>query len=250
MTNIIIISDCFDNNARGRQLLRYKALIDGADLTFIGSENAIQAAGNLVDALDSLHLSKNKKDNIFIVNVASRGDNKYKNGIPFCFSETENGLIIGTPNCFSLAQKLGLLTKVKETDVLDVCRRFLPEEEALRISESQFRSFEYLPLLTKWLYEGKDIPIKEERILASFNGNLIWNIDNFGNCKTTILSSERKKIKLDYYPFKKMLAKVPNDLQTYFVEGSSGFGKERFLELVVQGNRAAVLSDLSLGTKI
>ncbi len=158
---LTIISDCCDDNARARQILRYQALLGNASTTFIGVTTDLEASGNLIDAIDAYKDSKG----IIVVNVAPRGNKEqYLNGIPFCFHWFKNLLIIGTPNCFSLAKKLGMFKYTFETNVLNVCSKFLPEEDAIRISESQFRSYEYLPYLAKWLVDEKDVPSNKIQI--------------------------------------------------------------------------------------
>ena len=236
---ITIISDCQDDNARTRQQSRYQALLgNSVQALFICASTDLQAQGELIDAIDS----RKGQPAIIIVNIAPRGNKKkYPNGIPFCFHQFEKTIIIGTPNCFSLAKKLGMFSTTLQTDVSEVCSKFLSNREAKRISESQFRSYEYLPYLAKWILEGQTIPSVEIDIEDFGKENFIWGVDCFGNCKTT---STKKWVNLDKYTlldidFFERLADVPKDGVPAFVRGSSGYKSKRFLEVMIQGESAS-----------
>jgi hypothetical protein len=247
---VTIISDCADSNAKGRQEIRYKSLMGGnANLNFIGVSHDLEASGCLVDALDAY------QDNpgIIVVNVAPRGNkDKYPNGIPFCFAKVGNVTIVGTPNCFSLAKKLGLMSEIFETDVYDVCKQFLPEEEAKRISESQFRSYEYLPHLTNWIFQGKNVKANSGLIHDFGADDFVWYVDCFGNCKTTIVYQHNQDLRTSAsdYDFVPRLADVPKDGKPYFIKGSSGHKNQRFIEIVVQNKSASSILNLKVGDRI
>ena len=72
-----IISDCRDDNARGRVETRIAALL-GVTPGFTGVANDLEAAGNLVDML----AAGLGRDGIIMVNVAPRNV-KRENGSPF-----------------------------------------------------------------------------------------------------------------------------------------------------------------------
>lgn len=244
MTKILtIISDCLDENAKTRQEIRYSSLIPNITTKFIGATDDIGANGNLVDAIDAYKGAPG----IIVVNVAPRGGKeKYPNGIPFCFHQFGELLIVGTPNCFELSYKLGLFSKTNETDVLTVCSKYLPEAEAQRIAESQFRSYEYLPLLVKWILESKKIEAKEISITPFSKESVVWHIDNFGNCKLTAID-QAELSKFSKMRFFERLTDVPEDGQPAIIRGSSGY-KERFLELVVKRGNASRKLGLGIGS--
>lgn len=254
MKNLTIISDCRDEQARARQVIRYQSLLGSATTNFVGVSNDIEASGNLIDVIDAY----GNADGIIVSNVAPRGNKeKYQNGIPFCFHRFKNLWIIGTPNCFSLAKKLKLFSKTFKTDVFEVCRKFLSEKEALLIANSQFRSFEYLPYLVKWITEGKDIP-KTEIIIENFGyKNFVWCVDCFGDCKTTTISplavdpykSSTKYSYLDV-EFYERLADVPKNKLPVLTRGSSGYGSKRFIEIVIQNKSAADILGLKIGSQV
>lgn len=247
LKTLTIISDCRDDNARARQEIRYKSLIGDVAPIFIGVESDLEAAGNLIDAIDA------HKGNagVIIVNVAPRGNKeKYPNGIPFCYHRFGELIIIGTPNCFSLAKKLGLFQTTNETDVLTACSKFLPEEEALRISQSQFRSYEYLPYLAKWLLDEQDVPAQEFKIEDFGTENFVWEVDCFGNCKTTMLSESDKSDKYKDLKFYERLADVPKDGTPALTRGSSGYGDNRFIEIVIQREPVNKKLGLEIGSRV
>ena len=125
-------------------------------------------------------------------------------------------------------------------------KKYLPDKLKDRISITQFRSYNFLPRIAHYLWDKKDV-VGEKWSLYEVPEvpEAIWWVDSFGNCKTTLFSDEigfedKKKIqtnlgKLTCY---KSLKDVP-DKQAALIVGSSGLGQKRFIELVVQGGRAA-----------
>lgn len=242
---ISIITDCHDANVRLRQEIRYATLIAGSKPTCYGiDQRPMQAAGCIIDALDAGRDS----NQIIVANVAPRQHKQYKNGCPFSFVHVGNAIVIGTPGVFGLLKEFGLATEVQETDVYEVCSKFLDEKEAHRIAESQFRSFEYLPLLAKWIHEGKEIPAQRVSI-ESYEKPCVWFVDNFGNCKTTATEQSQLSTEYQKVPFYKRLADVPVG-EMAVIQGSSGYMDTRFLEIVVQGKNASEIQGLSVGNTV
>lgn len=239
---ITILTDCRDTNAASRQTSRYAALFPGATSILYGITHDIEAAGCIVDMLDAGLDTKQ----IIVANIAPRTEREHENGSPFFYAQIGNVLVIGTITTFSLLQKLTIISEVQETDVYEVCSRFLPDKIAQRIAHTQFRSFEYVPRLAKWLDEQKDIPSRTSTIRA-IEKEYVWFVDNFGNCKTTITEQTDLPHTLNQLPFYPRLADVP--LHTAAVtRGSSGYGEQRFLEVVVQGGNAAQELDLHVAS--
>jgi hypothetical protein len=55
------------------------------------------------------------------------------------------------------------------------------------IIATQFRSFEFLPRVAQWVWDGHDIPATKKTLdYVPDAGTKVWFIDIFGNCKTTI----------------------------------------------------------------
>ncbi len=258
---ITIINDCRDANAAGRQASRASSLF-GFPATFIGVGNDLEAAGNLIDVLDA----GEGREGIILVNVAPRHGQakKWPNGSPFGYFWYQKTLIIASIDRFtlSLAKKLRVTDEVEILDLAEVVdvmiqKHFLPDHLRDTIVNSQFRSYEFLPRLAQLLLMGKRIPSQNysmEKILDA--PKAIWLVDNFGNCKTTLLPEDiafgvGKTIstKEGVFPTYARLKDVP-DGKTAMVIGSSGLEEKRFLEIVIQGVSAAEHFGLSSGTII
>jgi S-adenosylmethionine hydrolase len=87
-------------------------------------------------------------------------------------------------------------------------------------------------------------------------GQEVWLVDNFGNCKTTILPEEigfeeGKKIQTRFGMATqyRQLRSVP-DGELALTIGSSGYGENRFVELVIQGKSASALLKIKVGDVI
>lgn len=268
-----IITDCADDNARTRQELRFKTLF-GVQPSFLGvsSYNSIEAAGNLVEQLDILThfpLTANAEESVVLVNVAPRsGDikKKWENGTPFCMFRTGKTLVVSTyeGHCLALARDLGITSSVRLFDIPTVTKAAvewgeLTKTEATRINNTQFRSLEFLPLVAYWVWRGRDVPSTEQDLseLPSALGQA-WFIDNFGNVKTTLTEkdikfSEGQKVQLsngEQATCYRRLADVPSG-STALTIGSSGYGDDRFLEVVIgQTGRASERLGLAVGSPI
>lgn len=268
-----IITDCADDNARARQELRFKSLF-GVLPSFLGvsSYNSIEAAGNLVEQLDVLTnfpLARNAPEAVVLVNVAPRSSDikkKWENGTPFCMFKTGNTLVASTyeGHCLALARDLGITDSVELFDIPTVTNAAvqwgeLTEAEAGRINNTQFRSLEFLPLVAYWVWQGRDVPSTKQRLddLPSARGQA-WFIDNFGNVKTTLTEkdidfTEGGQVSLSNGSAAtcyRRLADVPQG-EVALTIGSSGYGDDRFLEVVIgQTGRAAERLGLAVGSPI
>lgn len=258
---VSIINDCADDNAKVRQELRAKVLF-GESPGFIGlsSFSGLSAAGSLIDVLDTT----GGEEGVVLVNVAPRHGKakKWKNGTPFGFFYYQKTLVCSTIDneTLSLIKRFGISEKVGVFDIEEVCnyqvvnKRIAPEL-ADKIINTQFRSFEFLPRVAKWLWEKENIPFAEEKIEDIINGGYVWWVDNFGNCKTTLIkeSVEIKEggieLEIGKLNFYEMLRDVPNG-ETAVIVGSSGLDGKRFLEIVTQGENTAQKLSLAVGSKI
>lgn len=263
-----IITDCADDNARVRQELRFARLF-GAKPAFLGvgadavhakegQAADIKAAGNLIDALGHA--------DIMLVNVAPRGESETdSNGTPFCYFYISDTLVVSTytPRCLGLLRDLGYVDSIELMDVPTVTAAAvqwdeLTEQEAERINNTQFRSLEFLPLAARWVYEGRDVPSQSKPLdnLPAIQP-CVWWVDNFGNAKTTLRSQDidfqdGNEVKLSTGQSAvchTRLADVPRDT-TALVKGSSGYGNDRFLEIVVQRGNAAAKHNLEVGSTV
>jgi hypothetical protein len=262
--SIVLINDCRDDATASRQITRTHALT-GIHPSFVGIGDFadLEGAGCIVDALDALTGSPG----IIIANAAPRHGKKgreYPNGTPFAFFRVDKSLVISSVQgqMLSLIKKLGLTQEYYLTDIPEVTsamiqRGYLGHDVAAYICQSQFRSFDYLPRLAAWLMQGVSIPHQPRPISDIADvGAVVWLVDNFGNCKTTILPEEinfahGQKIETKYgvATMYRQLRDVP-DGELALIIGSSGYRDKRFVELVIQGESVATKYHLSVGSAV
>ncbi len=255
---VTIINDCRDANAAGRQAARAGLLLSSSPV-FIGVSNDLEAAGNIIDALDATE----GREGVILANVAPRHGNvkRWKNGTPFGYFWYKKTLVLSTTDglTLSLVKKLGLAQYIS---VLDISKTFqkLTElhnhllELGQNVANSQFRSYDFLPRIAVSILNGTKVPSDKLAINEIPTApHAIWWIDNFGNCKTTILPEEINhkangsvEIKMGKFNFTPQLKDVP-DGESALIIGSSGLEKKRFVEVVVQGDSAAKHYNLSVG---
>jgi hypothetical protein len=255
---VTLINDCRDANAFGRQSTRTASLF-GLPVLTVGVRSDLEAAGNLIDALDA----SEGREGVILVNVAPRnGDaKKWPNGTPFGWFLHGKTVVVSSIDglTLSLAKKLGVVESVRVFDIPtvvgDLARRgVITLELANRIAMTQFRSLEFLPRAAKWLADGIELPA--ERLNAADIEDApaaVWWVDNFGNCKTTVTADELSQFTddeaftgLSALPLHSRLKDVA-DGEAAFVVGSSGIGEKRFVEVVIQGGDAASRFGLKTG---
>ncbi len=261
---VTIINDCRDENTMGRQATRAARLFgDGVAINTVGiGQNELEGAGNLIDMLDA----SDGENGVIMVNVAPRHGRgkKWPNGTPFGYFYYKNTIVIATiaEQCLSLVKKFGLTEDIKLTDIATVIdamigRRKLEKSLRNRIVHSQFRSYDYMPRLAKWIYDGEDIP-HESYPMTNIPQvpKAVWWVDNFGNCKTTLLPEEighdagkMLQTKAGGIICYDHLKDVPNG-EPGLIIGSSGLDNKRFIEIVVQGASAAAKFHLKPGDEI
>lgn len=244
-----------------RQATRASSLFN-SDVSTVGIESFkdLEGAGNIIDVMDAAYGAPG----IIMCNIAPRHGRgkKWPNGTPFGFFRYKETLIVSTVDGhpMSLAKKFGLIDTAYVTDLPTVIDHMISkgkfrEEYREMVVKSQFRSFDYMPRLAKWLWDGEDVPadvFPMDQIPDA--PHAVWWVDNFGNCKTTMLPEEvgfehGKKVqtKIGELTCYARLKDVPNDEEALIV-GSSGFGQKRFLEVVIQGKSAADKFGLSSGS--
>lgn len=248
MTTITIINDCRDENAKGRQTSRVFSLF-GITPNFVGVKNDVEAAGNLIDVLDAI----GDGEAVVMVNVAPRNGKakKWKNGTPFGYFKYKNTLVVSTVDGFtlSLVKKLGLVESIKILDIPKALEEMIQDDdEKKKITETQFRSYEFVPLVAYYLYKNGNISGTETYYMSEVNdiGSVVWWVDSFGNCKTALLKDEVKDNEMNFYSH---LRDVP-DSEIALVLGSSGIGSTRFIEIMKQGDSAANALNLESGSGV
>lgn len=260
---VTIITDCHDDGTKNRQTTRAASYFH-CHISFVGltSYNELEGAGNIIDTLDAADGNKG----ILLVNCAPRHGKakKWPNGTPFGFFTYKDNLVVSTVdgNTLSLAKKFGLIEHMYVTDIPTVLDAMIkidkfPEDLQEPVINTQFRSFEYLPRLAKWIHEGIKVPCEEMPLQDIPDApHAVWWVDNFGNCKTTMLPEEighehGKKLQTRFGEVTcyNRLKDVPNG-ETALIIGSSGLGKKRFIEFVIQGKSASAAYDLKTGDTI
>lgn len=259
---ITVITDCADANARGRQETRIRTLFDVTP-SFVpvsgalDSAASLEASGNIVDMLDAA----GEAPGIILANVAPRQgtERSWGNGTPFGFFRYKQVLVCTTVSgaTLTLPRKLGLIERY---DLLNLpgtlehmaAKNVIGADLKEQIAGSQFRSFDFLPRVARFLHDG-GVPEAHEYFLdmeASAEPH-VWAVDSFGNAKTTLLGSELPKAdtlatRWGALPIVRSLKDVPDGTPALTV-GSSGIGIQRFVEVVIQGASVADRFGISVG---
>ncbi|MBI3442429.1 MAG: SAM-dependent chlorinase/fluorinase [Candidatus Sungbacteria bacterium] len=222
---LTIINDSRDQNAFGRQATRSAALF-GCGVSTVGVRDDLEAAGNLVDALDA----GEGCPGVVLVNVAPRqraGKKMQEGGVGFVYQEgnqAENGspfgffyygktLVVSSIDglTLSLVKKLGIADRISVLNI-EASGKAMVERGGFRHAEAmakpayaladfdvakaermvttQFRSYEFLPRVAHWIIGGEPVASVEQPLESPALPKAIWWIDSFGNAKTTLLSSD------------------------------------------------------------
>lgn len=262
---ITIINDCKSPDDIARQESRINALIPSSSVSFFGvssdfSVNAtLEAAGGLIDILDAVE----GQPGYVLVNVAPRGDIKKdgNNGTPFCYFKYKQTTVISTLRgmTLSLVKKLKLIDTVNQLDVNQVMdyvvsRSLLDPNVAEYTKTTQFRSYDFVPRVAAWLHQNIDLPFSSYNIANIDDvSNCIWYVDDFGNCKTTLLKKDipqplgtTLKTNLGEFKYYQRLKDVPKG-ETGIYLGSSGINQDRFIEIATQQQSGSAATSLKVG---
>ena len=250
---VTIINDCHDPLTMNRQVVRAATLFPNTHISTVavGNYADLEAAINIIDTIDAAM----DEPGVILCNVAPRHGKakKWPNGTPFGHVTYKHTEIFTTIDglTLSLIEKYGLADAVEVYDIPTVLGGMikagkLAEHLRAPITNTQFRSFEFLPRVAKWYTQGIELPF-ERHALADFKKAplAIAYIDNFGNCKTSAWAEdlghkagETITTRWGDIPCYDRLKDVPNG-EPGLIVGSSGYREHRFLELVVQGRSAA-----------
>ena len=264
---ITIINDCKDRNAEGRQVARASSLF-ACPVNFVSvSSNldefsTLEASGNILDIFDAM----DGREGVLLVNVAPRSGKakKWENGTPFCYFFYDKMLVVASIDGFvlSLVKKFGLVDFVNLMDIPVVLeemieKKYISENLKNHITNTQFRSFDFVPRVAKYIYDNKSANSKKVSISEIADApKTVWWVDNFGNCKTTLLKEDLDiddegfvNLKIGKIKFYEKLKDVPNG-EPALIVGSSGLGENRFVEIVLQGKRADKSFNISVGSDI
>ena len=254
-----IINDCTDDNARGRQESRLQSLTE-TPTNFIGVASDIEASGHLVDVLDATA----GRPGIVLVNVAPRGDHakKWENGTPFGYFWFDQTLVVASVDGLVLAgiKKFGFCEEIHLLDTHTGAAamrdaNFITPDEAERIPQTQFRSFDFTPRIGAFIFSSGTVPSEPYPLEQVPELPLaIWHIDNFGNCKSTLTATDlqgQSEVETRYgvLPYVPQLRDVP-DGHHAITAGSSGFRDTRFLEFIVQRQSFARAHTVKIGDDV
>ena len=268
-----IINDCRDANAFARQATSLAFYFPHWHINTVGIQNDIEAAFNLIDVL---HAAKGGPG-VILANVAPRHGEakKWQNGTPFGYFYIGKTLVISSVDGYtlSLVKKFGIINEINLLDVATVVDAMtnlgkISSSEATRIKKTQFRSLEFIIPVARWLSDGLKIP-STKYSLENIKElpDCICFVDNFGNLKTSITEKDlrftdhsdatliikrkrgllkNKKYKITCY---KQLKDV-GDKELALTVGSSGFGENQLLEIIIQGGNAAKKLKAASGIKL
>ena len=253
-------TNCYCPNADARQTLRGQAAFGGLTPKIAAANSCLEAGGQLVDMLDAV--DGFFCDGIVLGNVADRHGRQaaWENGSPFGYTFIGRTLLAATleGEMLSLLKKFELIETVNVLVYAKVAEwavenGLLSSEKAAWMVKTQFRSYELIRI-AYWITRGLDIPSEQVSVeeYAPDVRPSVWYIDKpFGNCKTTLLESEREKTRFASLPYYERLADVPDNTLA-LVRGSSGIGGEggRFIEIVINGGNAANELNLKVGSPI
>jgi len=265
---VISLTDCTDPNAVARQTTRLATLFGStpAVLPLRGADPEGTAALTLLDILRATQLLGGAGEpTVILVNIAPR-DGHWPNGVPFCYFRVGEHLVISTLNARVLAplrRYLGV-ESVEVTDVREALNAAaagwaeFTEAQVDEIARTQFRSLWYVPLLARWLVDGRPVPSRTELIAEDAeSAPRVAVVDNFGNCKLDVPAErlpgyaaggsvpvlDRGTGSTVDVPCYSRLVEVPRG-EPGIITGSSGYG---FAELVIRGGSAARLFGLREG---
>lgn len=261
---VTIINDCHDPLTMNRQAVRAATFFPATNISTVavGNYADLEASGIIIDTIDAAM----DEPGIILANVAPRHGKakKWPNGTPFGHIKYQNTHIFATVDgaTLSLIHKYGLAKEIEVYDiptVLDAMIEHGKLSEHLRtpITNTQFRSYEFLPRVAKWHMSGIDIPSVLHPLSDFLPAPLaVWYVDNFGNCKTTAWASDLghvagKKIKTQWGDLTcyDRLKDVGNG-EPGIIVGSSGYRDKRFIEIVVQGKSAAEHFGIKVGDRL
>lgn len=243
---IAIVSDC-GGQAMSRMTTRFHALHTDAVCIPYESRSLLEAAGNIVDAIDAL----NGRPGAVVCNSAPRRDTRGTNGSAIVYFHIGNATIVSTVGVLGLLKQLVPEMTARAVDVDNFMRNLGAERDTFN-----FRGLEVIPWILRCLRDGnylEDVSVKHD-VFPTVEP-CVWLVDTIcgesTNLKLSVLRSEAPwfkpgtevEMRLGTASPKRIgcferLTHIPEG-QLGIYEGSSGLGNERFLEIAVMGGSAA-----------
>lgn len=267
---VVALTDCADPNALARQSARIATLFGGTPtvLPLGGPDPEGAAALTLLDLLRSTDLTGGPtRPVVVMVNIARGTALAQRRAVLLLPARAAPGHQHGEPpRPRPLVTYLGL-EEVQVTDVREVLEAAaagwaeLADTEVEEIVRTQFRSLWYVPLLARWLADGRPVPAQPLAVRPPAEEAVrVAVVDNFGNCKldrpavelpgydgadglTVHSRRDGRGVRVRCYD---RLPDVPLG-EPGITVGSSGIG---FAELVVRGGSAAELFGLTQGDQV
>lgn len=266
-TSVTVVTDCSDANAAMRQKSRLATLFPGAHITVCGAQEDAAIALNVVDAVDAILGSPTREaQGIVIANGAPR-NGAQPNGSRFGWCDLRHEgrrvLLITTVD----GSALSLLLRIADLNpqVFATATAVSAIGLSSRLLRPQFRSYEIVPAVAWHLARGGDLPSHslEHSIPWLPYSQVAW-VDNFGNCKTTIMARDvpwmqpGKEVGVTINASDRIAFTCYDTLtdapvgELAIVVGSSGLGDRdtRFLELVIKMGSCAERLGLRVGVPI
>ncbi|MBI5230184.1 MAG: hypothetical protein HY981_02730 [Candidatus Magasanikbacteria bacterium] len=243
---IAIVSDC-GGQAMSRMMTRYHALHPDAVCVPYESASLLEAAGNIVDAIDAL----DGRAGAVVCNSAPRRDARSTNGSAIVYVQLGQATIISTIRSLGLLKKLIPNLHAQAVDVDAFIQALGVERDTFN-----FRGLEVIPRILCSLRDGCNM-----ESVSTLHDKFptvepcVWLIDTIEgrptNLKLSILQYEApwfvpgQTISIQFGAMPKRmftcferLTHIPDE-EAGIYEGSSGLGTRRFLEVAVMGDSAA-----------
>ncbi|MDO8523798.1 MAG: hypothetical protein Q7R74_01060 [bacterium] len=267
--SITVINDCGDRNEQLRIRTRLHSQFPNIPVDFCevnGEHRDLEAAGCIIDALDAK--GGGASPGIILGNVAYREPEKSgdSNGSPFGHCLIGKVLIKSTirGRTLSLVKDFYGIEHIRVVDPEEALQSMvatgdLEPEWVAHIAESQFRSYEFQPLLAARLMNGFPVPYRKETLSCPKTGAVVWWVDKHGNCKTTVTTSQCQPAplrdgdefatKFGTFKYFRRLNDAPRGIPAV-TTGSSGLGAgpdNRFLEVAIRMGSAAKELGIKVG---
>lgn len=242
-----------------RMITRYLALHPDAVCIPYESDSLLEAAGNIVDALDALG-----ECGAIVCNSAPRRDARGTNGSAIVFGRVGEVTIISTVGPLGLLNRLVPNFTAQAVDV----DRYTRECMCNQRETFNFRGLEVIPWILDDLRNDSQLPyVSTRQTTFPTVEPCVWLVDTIEgrptNIKLSFLRDEapwfkpgnRISIQFGDLPARTLicyerLTHIPDD-EAGIYEGSSGLGTRRFLEVAIMGgSAAAAFSVFKSGTPV
>lgn len=244
---INIVSDC-GGQAMSRMMTRYHALHPDAKCIPYESASLLEAAGNIVDAIDALAW----RAGAIVCNSAPRRAARATNGSAIVYVRLGQTIIVSTVGVLGLLKKLVPELTAQAVNVDTFIKNLNVDRHTFN-----FRGLEVIPFILRSLRDGDDMnTVSTPHTTFPKVEPCVWLVDiiegRLTNLKLSILQTEvpwfssgnKVLIQFGDQSVRQLtcydrLTDIPDD-EPGIYEGSSGFNTRRFLEVAIMGGSAAI----------